>query len=148
MSRCARSRRRLGRRGATALEFALVGAGLLLLIVAIIDFGRYFFTVHSVGYLVGEVAHEAILSTGTGCRDPFEDVLSAPPLTYAQRVPILKRNKLSLQVCVDPPGTGTNVSTLTRLTVTASYTFNFVLPMLAARTRVISDRTSMEFVRS
>src|SRR5690348_6247553 len=106
-----------------ALEAAFSLSSLFLLILCVVEFGRYYFTVQSVSYLVGEVAHAATLSSTNGCSNPVS--------TYAPKVPILKPAQLTLQLCIYPPNSTGNSTTLTRVDVSAGYSFNFILPLLS-----------------
>ena len=62
MSSRASSRRSLrrDRRGVTAVEFAFVGGAFIMLMLGVIECGRYYITVQSVRLITGEAARKAI----------------------------------------------------------------------------------------
>jgi len=63
-----------GRRGATLIEFAIVLLLLLLLIFAIVEFGRYFFVQHSLQFATREGVRLALV--GRTLSDPSGNPLS------------------------------------------------------------------------
>jgi Flp pilus assembly protein TadG len=141
MSRCACNRpRRLGRGGVVALEMALATGCLVVMLLASMDLGRYFFSAQSLSYLVGEVARAATVNATAGCSNPVS--------TYAARAPMLNPAQLTLQLCIYPPNSTGNATSLTRVDVTASYAFSFVAPLLRGRLSRIDESVSMRFVVS
>lgn len=125
-------RRRLGRRGTAALEFALVGSAFCLLMIAIMDLGRFYATLHSLRTVTGKAARAALV-------DPLLSGCSAPALLVASGVPFLQPSLLTL--CV----TQANASGVTRITVTASYPFSFILPNWVASGGTLTDSIALSY---
>ena len=139
-NRAAGRRRHLGRRGSVSVEFTLAAAGLITLLLAGLDLGRYFFTAQSLSYLVGEAARGGAVTVTAGC--------ASGVATYAARAPMLKPAQLTLQLCTYPPKSTGNDTAFTRLDVTASYPFSFLLPLLCSRVSQVSESTSVLFTAS
>ena len=136
MSRFGSSERSgLGRRGATALEFALVANTLLLLLLGSIEMGRYFFVSESMRYLVGEVARATII-------DPDAAWTDAKKAAIAAKTPILQASDLTLTVNVNrQTAPATSVAT-----VTGSYRYQFTLPYLSGLVNGIRTGVTLRFV--
>lgn len=136
MSRSGTSERRvLGRRGATALEFAVVANVLLLLLVGGFDTGRYFFVNESLKYFVGELARGVVLS-------PDAD-WNTKKYTLISRAPILKADAFStLDVNINRAA----APAVTTVTVTASYHYSFALPVMSGLVNSINTALTLKFV--
>jgi Flp pilus assembly protein TadG len=115
----------LCRRGMVTLEFGLIAASLIIVLAGALDFARFLATRTALRAAVGEVVRAAMTSSSlTGCTTPE---------TYAiSKVAMLAANDLT--VCVTR---GTN-----SLTVTASYSFAFVIPILGTAPRTINASTT------
>ncbi len=130
--------RRLGRRGVTAVEMALVLNVLLLLLVGGVEVGRYYFVSESVTYLVGELSRAAMVN-------PDVD-RNARKFNYLSRAPILKAAKFqgqggALNVVV----TRATAPALTTLAVTATYPHELKLPFLPTLANSVSAATTVRF---
>lgn len=137
MPRCATSstrgrRRWLGNRGAVALEFAMVGSAYLVLLVCTIEVGRYAFTRVSVTAAVGEAKRVAVIDpTMVGC------VL--PKASIASRISFLHQPDLTL--CI----TRSTAAGITTATISVSYPFHFIVPLLGTAPRTITASGSAKF---
>ena len=150
MSSRVSSRRSLrrDRRGVTALEFAFVGGAFIMLMLGVIECGRYYFTVQSVRLLTGEVARKAItqlnagIVNGGGCGSVNGPVLieSLTSLTPLLNEPVADWPTKSVAV-VCPSGAG-GVGTVR---VDLSYRFNFIVRFLPSGNLTISDSTRLSF---
>jgi Flp pilus assembly protein TadG len=68
-------------RGTVALEFALIGPPLFLLMMGIMDLGRYYFTAESLRNLVATAARAEIIATQPeGCGQPSSQLMANIPL--------------------------------------------------------------------
>ena len=85
-------RRRLGRRGVTTLEFAVVANVLLLLLVGGIDIGRYFFVNESLKYYIGELARGVVLNPDADWATRKYTLLSRAPILEASKFTALDVN--------------------------------------------------------
>jgi Flp pilus assembly protein TadG len=135
--------RELGCRGATALEFALVAAPFIFLMLAGMDLGRYFITEHSLRTLTSEAVRATLIAcyaSTTPCSLP-----AATQSTIWSKVPFLDATATgaSLSVTWSPPDASASVRTIT---VTASYPFAFVLPMWTSLfSSAITETTSLQY---
>jgi Flp pilus assembly protein TadG len=130
--RFAISRRRLGRSGAAALEFALVGGAFFLMVLGAMDLGRYFMTLHSLHTVLGNAVRAALVDqTFSGCPATATQVAAAAPLLQPSQITL----------CV----ARTSASGVNTITVTASYQFNFVLPNWVSSSGTLTDTTSVSY---
>lgn len=121
--------RSLGRRGVTALEFALCGPIFIMMMVGALDLSRYWFTAQSLRNAVAEASRKAMVdSTLTGCN----------PASLAGSRPGLGNR---LQLCI----TRGTVSGMSQLTVTGSTDFRFAIPYFGARDRSLREVTELRF---
>jgi|SRR3712207_5982154 len=136
MSRSATSSRRpLGRRGVTVVEFAIVANLLLLLLVGGFDIGRYFFTNESLKYYVGELARGVVLN-------PDAD-WGTRKYTLLSRAPALKADKFSqLDVNINRA----TAPAVTTVTVAARYNYRFTLPVMSSLVSSINTGLTLQFV--
>lgn len=127
-----RLRRPLGCSGTVALEFGLVGGLFFLLVLAVMDLGRFYLTVHSLHTVVGAAMRAAIVNPAlSGC--------TAPAAQVAAQAPFLEASQLTL--CV----TQALSSGVTTITVNASYNFAFVLPSWTNASGTLTDSTTASF---
>lgn len=123
------NRRRLGRSGTTALEFGLLAGVFFALLMAGMDLGRYYLTLHSLHTLLGKAMRAALIDPQlTGC--------SAPVSGLSAATPFLDPAKLTL--CVSQ----SVASGMTTITVTATYPFTFLLPAWTGDSTTLSDQTT------
>ena len=140
-----RSRRRTRRfrRGASAVEFALVGAMFCITILAGIEVGRYFMTLEGLrNYMADATRHGIVnLSNGqTACRDTLAAAMGrggmATSLVTSDPGVCVSRAET-----VDPDS---GITTLT-VTVTMDVTFNFVMTVFGIGTQRIRDDVTLSF---
>jgi Flp pilus assembly protein TadG len=126
------SSRQLGRRGTAALEFGLVCAAFALLLLAVMDLGRFYLTLHSLHTVLGSATRAALVDpTLSGCTTPVQRVASSAPFLQSS----------ALSLCVTQGVSGG----MTTVTVTASYPFNAVLPAWAGAAITLSDSTTASY---
>ncbi len=112
--------RPIGRRGATALEFGLVGSIFFLICFSVLDLGRYFLTLTELRVATNAAARSALVD----CYRASACQLSSTEIqTIAAAEPFLDPNDLNLTVTQSSQGTSS-----TSITVTGSYPFTFLLP--------------------
>jgi Flp pilus assembly protein TadG len=108
------------------MEFALVGAMFLLMIFAVLEVSLYFFTSQSLQTLTSLMARATQAGTvSAGCPATVPSSLSA-------QVPILKIS--SATICV----TQATVSGQIQVTVTSTYPYSFISPLLPGQLGTIS----------
>ncbi len=128
-----RRRRRLGRRGATSIEFALISIAFLTLLIGAMDLGRYFLIEHSLRSVVSEALRAALADTTlSGCSAPWTKVGAITPM--------LDPSLITLCVTQNP-----NTYGKITVTVNVSYTFASISPMLASLNGTISDATVVSY---
>ena len=137
-------RRVRNNRGATAVEFALVLPLFLLLVLGIVDFGRYFFVEHTLQYATREGMRLALvgrtLNDANG--NPMSRVDSI--IKTIQDNASLAVNPSSLSIYIYPIGNNyqdpQNWNTLapsagdpgSYMRVKTDYTYNFLTPLIGA----------------
>ncbi|MGH6812159.1 MAG: TadE/TadG family type IV pilus assembly protein [Methylocella sp.] len=118
-----RARFRVGNRGAAAVEFALIGPPLILLLFGTIEGGRMFWTQNALQYAVEKAARYAVVSCSSTCATTSQIQSYAASMVYGQN--------LSASVfSVATPGCGTNttqVSASLPYTTAAPLSFNVTL---------------------
>jgi Flp pilus assembly protein TadG len=146
------------RRGATAVEFALIGVIFFILLLGIIDLGRYFYTLQSVRALAADAARAAMVSSNVaifngGSCTAGAVTLNATALTA--RYPLIRTGDPPLtmtasRACYQPPtfdGSG-NVATVAvsaRVTARVRYTFSFLVPFLPSVVPRMDESAILEF---
>jgi Flp pilus assembly protein TadG len=101
--------------GNSAVEFAIVGPVFILILLAIVDFGRLLFVRSSMHYAVEEAGRYAMVYS-TADKSTIE--------TYAKtRVYGLDPTALTLTATVNSPSAG-------YVTITSDYTFNFMFQVM------------------
>lgn len=126
------SRRRLGTRGTSTVEFSLVIVMLMLAFTAIVEVGRWEATRVALRTATAEALRIAML-------DPDLAGCAAPWTRVSARVPVLEAGRITL--CVTR---GTN-SGLQQVSVTASYAYAFGAPVLGAASRTMTDSGLVRF---
>jgi len=131
--------RRLGRRGSTTLEFALVSLAFLMMLLGSMEVGRYYFTSEAVRTVTAEAARQTMLNyrTSSPSACPTSDSIKTYVTSTVARSPFLGASQLTLTVsCViSANGWGS-------LRVVVSYPFSTSVPWLAVTTN-ISDEAYM-----
>jgi hypothetical protein len=132
-----RNARRQRASGATVLEFALVFPVFLLLFAGTLELGRYFLTQHSLRTAAAEAARAALadstISPG-GAKDCSNAVASVGSV-----VPFLALDPAAEMLCV------TRNSTTRVISVTATYPFDFFLPILSTSSGAISVSIDLQY---
>lgn len=128
----ATSRFRLGHSGTAAVEFGLVGGIFFLLVLGVMDLGRYYLTLHSLHTVLGDATRTALV-------DPSFGGCPASVTEVAAGAPFLQPAALSL--CV----TRSVSSGLNTITVTASYPFSFILPNWVGSSGTLTDTTTVSY---
>lgn len=120
--------------GAAALEFAVVAPVFLALVFGIIDFSRYAFSLIS----VRQAAAEAVRFASMGRTQ-------AEVQTFArQQAPFLSNGlTVTLNCTPGPCGGGVDPNVVRTFTVTASFTFTFLLPFVPSGTIVVNQQTAV-----
>lgn len=125
MPSSASARRRRAQRGATSLEFALVGTILMSLMFGTVEISRYLFTLEALRTTAAEAARVVTLRGSanmnggvTPCTGLSNGDLSGVPV----RAPFLDTGALSIKIS----GCTTNAG-VTTANVTVSHPFTFVL---------------------
>lgn len=134
MLRCACNRGRLtpDRRGATALEFALVGSAFVMLLLGAADLARYWFSVQALHHAVAEASRLALVDASvTGC--------NPARLAGVTQHPGLRGS--TLRLCITRGMAGGIGS----LTVTASAPFRFAYAGFGARDLTLNETATLRF---
>jgi len=140
-SACRRPGLRGDRRGATAVEFALISLIFVFLLLGTVELGRYYFTFQSLRSATGEAARVALTSIGRTLFNgqPCPSTLSPDYTAVLQKAPFLRQPPLEITVT---PTCGSNPRSVT---ASATYTFNFLVPFLPVGTLTMSDSTILHF---
>lgn len=104
-----------GSRGATAVEFALVAPIFLLFVLGIIDLGRLFFVKNLMQYATEQTARYAMVN---------------PTATNIQLETYADDEIASLFTGVTFNADTETIDGVEFITITASYTFNYVMPFI------------------
>lgn len=123
MSGSGSTRARRCRRGITTIEFALVGATLIVAIMATVDMSRFLATRTSLRAAVSDVSRAALVNRTLGNTDAKARALA--------RAPLLRSSRLTMTVTHNTAASPPNVQ------VSATYTFSFVIPVFGAGTRTL-----------
>ena len=121
-----------GTRGNAVVEFAFVGTALLVAIFGLVEFGRYVWEKHSLEYAIEQSARSVMAQTSVSNSSVQSDVLSR----------IIGIDPTTVTATV----TQSTVGTVTFVTITLSYTHNFLatgLLGLNAVTIVASTRVPL-----
>jgi len=154
MSSRASSRRSLrrDRRGVTAVEFAFVGGAFIMLMLGVIECGRYYITLQSVRLITGEAARKAITQLnstivgGSACSTGA--VTGSNGVTLVNSLltltPLLNSANWTTAPSITascPAGAGGVGS----VNVSLGYRFNFIVRFLPSGNLTISDSTRLSF---
>lgn len=127
-----RPRWRLGRRGVTAAEFALIAPLLVLVIIAGIDASRYFLTLHALRTAVAQAARAAIVDpTLSGNGQAVVDAAGGLDLLGAGAT-------LRIDRTTPTPG-------MAEVTVTASTTYRFFLSVFGLGSVPLSETQTFRY---
>jgi len=119
------------RRGATAVEFAIVGGIFITLLIGAVDLARFQIVRQSLRSVVEDAARSALITSsstavsGGGCTAlPSGAALRTAITTPTNPYPMLTIASLTLT-----PTCAVNASSARTITVAASYPFSFVTPI-------------------
>lgn len=132
----------LGERGATSLEFALVGGLLMSLLLGSIEMGRYMFTLECVRTATAEAVRLATLrgSQNMNAGSAACANLSGNLADAAARTPFLQAASLTVTMggCATQAG-------ITTVTITVQYPFTFTVALFGAGSRPINETAQAVF---
>jgi Flp pilus assembly protein TadG len=127
-----------GRRGSTAVEFALIAFTFLGVLFGAMDLGRYYIVIHSLRTIAAEASRAALNTVATatymsGCSNAWTAVGAITPL--------LDPTQLSLCIA------WTNVSTagVSSVTATATYSFKAISPLWSGLNHAITETSVIPF---
>ena len=137
------SRRR--RRGSASLEFALIAVPFFLLLFGIADMARYLLFSHGVNAITSEAARYMMVQIMAG--SSFTNGCQTGSLVAARvqsAAPYLDQTKLTFCTTTSTitPAGG---PTATKVTVTASYPFNFMFPAAWGGNQTLRGSAGVEF---
>jgi Flp pilus assembly protein TadG len=148
MSRASSNRRRsvLGSAGTTSMEFALIAIPFFFITFATMDLGRYFITQHSLGTLTSELARATLIyctgkSPNSVCTLPAAGTPSVQ--TAKAAVPFLA-GAFASGPTASRSVVNTNTGEMT-ITASASYNFNFFMPLWTGLDGNLSSTTNLRF---
>jgi Flp pilus assembly protein TadG len=132
---------RTGERGATALEFTLIAVLLFTLVFGIIDFGRALYTYHWTSYAAHQATRWASVrgsqcsGLASGCPAAQNDIVN-----YVKSIAIgVDPTKISINS--NPWSIDGNNKPGSRVQVTVTYTFTFLLPFMPSNSGTLSTIT-------
>lgn len=132
----------LGDRGATSLEFALVGGLLVSLLLGSIETGRYMFTVEMVRTATAEAVRLVTLrgSQNLNAGNPACTGLGGALAGAAERTPFLSSGSLTVTIsgCATQAG-------ITTVNITVGYPFTFAVPLFGATNRPLAETAQAVF---
>jgi Flp pilus assembly protein TadG len=135
MSNSASARRR--RRGSAGLEFAIVGGLFFVMLLAAIDLGRYYLTLHSLRTFAAEASrHGAVAMSGAGTQT----------LDGAQLVSAMGRAGIlgaAPGVTLTRTETGSGAGTSVRVQVVVDHEFRFVFNVFGLGTTRLREDTDI-----
>lgn len=140
-----RRARLLDERGSVLLEFALLGLSFCLLLLGAIDIGRYQITMQSLRLVAATASRIALTAVASNASNACAAVPSSSSLQSstiaANPAPMLASGLLSVSAsCAAADANGVN-----EVTVTATYPFKFIAPILASSTKTLTASTGMAF---
>ncbi len=127
--------RRLGRVGATSLEFALVALLFMTVLIGCMDLGRYYLAEHSLRTVAAEAARMCLAYYNSNSGG---DCTALTQADYAAIAPFI--NNANLVVTVTQPSTVRSGGGK-EFTVTAQYTFTAYSPIWTVLNGTISETT-------
>jgi Flp pilus assembly protein TadG len=133
----------LGRRGATSLEFALVGSLLLTLLLGVSEAGRYMMTLQSLRSAADEAVRLVVLRGGSNMNagNPACTGMSGALSGAASRVAFLDATSLTVNLSA----CSTNSNGMTTVTVTISYPFTFQVTYFGTMSRILIETAPAVF---
>lgn len=122
------------RRGAVAVEAAIIGSLFCMLLFGAIEFARYYYTLQAVRTVVAEAARQAQINTSLdGCAtgDSINSNVVARTVL----------NTAGLQVCFSR----NTVNSVTTVNVNASYNFSFIAPFISNTVYNLNETTQTAY---
>jgi Flp pilus assembly protein TadG len=136
-------------RGSVVVEFAMVGFIFFVLLLGAVDIGRYQITVQSLHDVTAEAARVALLHAGQTTASDAQNGTSTTPLmsnaalkaavTAPNLTPFLTPASLIVTSALTSPN---GVATIT---VTATYPFTFLAPLLPGGASTLTDSVSLSY---
>ena len=127
------------------VEFALLGLSLCVLLLGAIDVGRYQFTMQSLRLTAATAARIALTAVASNASSACAAMPSNASLqsstVAANPAPMLASGSLNVTAsCANADANGVR-----KVTVTATYPFKFIAPLLASGTRTLTVTSGMAF---
>lgn len=136
------NRRRLGTRGATSLEFGLVGSLLMMLVLGSLELGRYLFTLELVRSVAAEAVRMAtlrgsrnLIAGDAPCTNLSGSLTGAGALTPSLQASLLN---VTMADCATASG-------VTTLSVTVQYPFVFAVPLFGTPSHPLTETAQAVF---
>ena len=124
-----RRRRARADRGTTSLEFGLIGALLMAMLLGCVEVGRYMFTMESLRTATAEAVRSATIRGGANlyAGSPPCSGLAGPLAFVASWAPFLDPARLTIVMsgCITE-------GAVTTLAISAEYQFDFAIPLLGS----------------
>jgi Flp pilus assembly protein TadG len=136
-------------RGSVVVEFAMIGFIFFALLLGAVDIGRYQITAQSLHDVTAEAARVALLHAGQTTASNAQNQTSTTPLmsnaalklavTAPNLTPFLAPASLIVTSALTSPN---GVATIT---VTATYPFTFLAPLLPGGARILTESVSLSY---
>src|SRR4051812_30441168 len=137
------------RSGAVAVEFGIIGLVFFILLLGAVDLGRYQITLQSLRDISAGASRVALLDRGQvasvvgaggSATNKSDTALKAAVTSPTNLTPFLP--PASLTIVTSEPTSLTGVRTIT---VTATYPFSFLAPLLPGGPITLSDSTALSY---
>ena len=138
-------------RGGVAVEFALTGFAFFTLLLGAVDVARYQITVQSLHDISAEAARVALLYAANTSATNAQNGTSATPLMSGAALKAAVTSPTNLTPFLVPASlTVTSVSSpsasgVQTITVTASYPFAFIAPLLLGANQTLSQSSAVSY---
>ena len=139
-SACNNRTRRLRNAGVTSLEFGIVAATFMVLVIGCMDLGRYYIIEHSLRAFTSEAARAALANASLSASGAAMNT-QASLSSLTSIVPFLDPSQLTLSITQNSYSTTTPIT----ITVTATYQFTAFSPVWAALTGTITDSAQVTY---
>jgi Flp pilus assembly protein TadG len=136
-------------RGSVAVEFAMIGFIFFVLLLGAVDIGRYQITVQSLHDVSAEAARVALLYAGQTTATNGQNGMAATTLmtnaalkssvTSPNLTPFLAPASLTVTSAL------TSFNGVATITVTATYPYTFLAPLLPGGARTLTDSVSLSY---
>lgn len=137
-------------RGSVAVEFAMIGFVFFVLLLGAVDIGRYQFTVQSLHDITAEAARVALLYAGNATATNSQNGGSNTTLmsNAALKSAVTSPNNLTpflAPASLSITGTPSTLDGVATITVTATYPFTFLAPLLPSGAITLTDSVSLSY---